>query len=291
VVETCGLREMSINHTTLIGRWIGMQLILAAGIASAAVLSVTMAVGVLQAGFRVTTVPLAFNWGRLAWSQGWTKLFSTDSVVRTLTMFLKLTLITLVAGWAAVQELETLQIGALLGFPRTLALGSTVVSRVLWSTAAGALALGLADYAWQRWRREQRLKMSKADLRQEQKEDGGDPQIRARIRRLQREVAKRKGLKDVAGATVVLTNPTHYAVALKYDRTTSAAPRVVAKGSGALAKMIVQLAKKNGVPVLERKPLCRALYKFVEIGKEIPSDFYAAVAEILAFLYRQKRAG
>lgn len=291
VITTCGPKELTVSHVSLVGRWVGMQLVIAAGLAAASVLGVTMAVGAVQAGFRVTMVPLSLNWSRLAWTTGWNRLFSTDSLMKTLTIFLKLTLLTVIAGWAAYQQMEALKIGALLGFDRVLTLGSTVVSRVVWATAGGALALGLADYAWQRWRREQRLKMSKADLKQEQKEDGGDPQIRARIRKLQREVARRKGLKDVPQATVVLTNPTHYAVALKYDKSSNGAPKVVAKGSGPLAKMIVRMAKKNGVPVLERKPLCRALYKYVEIGKEIPSDFYAAVAEILAFLYRQKRAG
>jgi flagellar biosynthetic protein FlhB len=123
------------------------------------------------------------------------------------------------------------------------------------------------------------------------KEEGGDPHRRARMRRMQREIAKRKGLKDVPGATVVLTNPTHFAVALKYDKDSAAAPKVIAKGSDALARQIVRIAKKHGVPVLERKPLARALYKYVDIGKEIPSEFYHTVAEILAFLYRQKRAG
>jgi flagellar biosynthesis protein FlhB len=217
-------------------------------------------------------------------------LWSVDNLAKALTVLLKLTLVTIVAAMAAVQQLSALHALGGSTFPRAAGMGATVIVRVLWSAAAAALAIGLGDYAWHVWRREQRLKMTRQELKQEQKEEGGDPHLKARMRKTQREIARRKGLKDVPTATVVLTNPTHFAVALRYDRNSSAAPVVVAKGSDALAKQIVRIAKQNGVPVLERKPLTRALYKYVDIGKEIPGEFYQTVAEILAFLYRQKRA-
>jgi flagellar biosynthesis protein FlhB len=291
VASAARIPEWTVNHTVGVSRWLGLQVLAAAGLAAMAVMGMTMLAGVAQIGFRITTTPLQLNFGRLAFSHGWTRFFSMDNAARAITVLLKMVLVTIVAAGTASNHLEEVKARTSTGLHQSVAFGSDLLSRVLWASAAAALAVGVADLAWQRWRREKRLKMSRTELKQEQKEDGGDPQVRAKIRKLQREVSKRKGLRDVPGATVVLTNPTHYAVAIKYDRASNGAPKVVAKGSGPLARQIVRIARANGVPILERKPLTRALYKYVDIGKEVPSDFYQAIAEILAFLYRQKRAG
>ncbi|QDT56300.1 Flagellar biosynthetic protein FlhB [Caulifigura coniformis] len=284
-------KEWTFTHTCTVAQWVAMQLMIAAGIVSIAVISLTVMAGMMQTGVRVTMVSLHLKWDRLFSAQGLTKLWSLDSLTKTLTVLVKLSVITLVSAIAASQQLVALHALGGSTLHQVTGLGAGVVVRVLWSATGAALAIGLADYAWHLWRREQRLKMTKQEMKQEMKEEGGDPHLKARMRRMQREMAKRKGLKDVPGATVILTNPTHYAVALKYDKNSAAAPIVVAKGSDALAKQIVRIAKKHGVPVLERKPLTRALYKYVDIGKEIPSEFYQMVAEILAYLYRQKKAG
>jgi len=284
-------KEWTFTHTCTVAQWVAMQLVIAAGIVSIAVISLTVMAGMMQTGVRVTMVSMQLKWDRLFSAQGLTKLWSIDSLTKTLTVLVKLSVITLVSAIAASQQLAALHALGGSTLQQVTGLGAGVVVRVLWSATGAALAIGLADYAWLLWRREQRLKMTKQEMKQEMKEEGGDPHLKARMRKMQREMSKRKGLKDVPGATVILTNPTHYAVALKYDKNSAAAPIVVAKGSDALAKQIVRLAKKHGVPVLERKPLTRALYKYVEVGKEIPSEFYQMVAEILAFLYRQKKAG
>jgi flagellar biosynthesis protein FlhB len=139
------------------------------------------------------------------------------------------------------------------------------------------------------WRsREARLKMSREDLREEYKETEGSPQIRSRIRGLQRQMRRRKVKADVARAAVILTNPTHYAVALAFDFTTMEAPRVLAKGRNLLAEEIKAEARWAGVPIIENPPLARSLYRSVEVGQSIPVQLYAAVASILAFLYRQR---
>jgi flagellar biosynthetic protein FlhB len=283
--------EWTFGHTCTVARWVAMQLLIAAGVVSMAVISLTVLAGMMQTGVRITMVSLQLKWDRLFSAQGLTRLWSIDSFAKTLTVFIKLCVITLVSAIAASQQIAALHALGGTSFHQVAGLGATIAVRVLWSAAAAALAIGLADYAWHLWRREQRLKMTKEELKQEMKEEGGDPHLKARLRKMQREVAKRKGLKNVPEATVILTNPTHFAVALKYDKNSAAAPIVVAKGSDALARQIVRIARKHGVPVLERKPLARALYKYVEVGKEIPSEFYQKVAEILAFLYRQKRAG
>jgi flagellar biosynthetic protein FlhB len=144
------------------------------------------------------------------------------------------------------------------------------------------------DYLVEWQSRESRLKMSRQDMREEFKETEGNPQIRGRIRNLQRQMRRRRVKADVSRAAVVLTNPTHYAVALGFDFGTMEAPRVVAKGRNLLAEEIKAEARWAGVPIIENPPLARSLYRSVEVGQPIPVDLYAAVAAILAWLYRQR---
>jgi flagellar biosynthetic protein FlhB len=166
-------------------------------------------------------------------------------------------------------------------------LGSDLYGLLL---AAAWLLFGWAaiDYAVEWQSREQRLKMSKQDQREEMKETEGNPQIRGRIRSLQRQARRRRVKNDVARAAVVLTNPTHYAVALGFDFGTMEAPKVLAKGRNLLAEEIKAEARWAGVPILENPPLARSLYRSVEVGQPIPVELYAAVAAILAWLYRQR---
>jgi flagellar biosynthetic protein FlhB len=147
------------------------------------------------------------------------------------------------------------------------------------------LVLAIIDYAYQRWRVERELRMTRHEIKEELKRMEGDPQIRGRRRQIQMHLAAQRLHRDVPSADVVVTNPTEFAIALRYDAATMRAPRVVAKGQGFLAQRIREIAVTSGVPILERKPLARALYKLVEVGQEIPEQFYAAVAEILAYVY------
>jgi flagellar biosynthetic protein FlhB len=166
-------------------------------------------------------------------------------------------------------------------------LGSDVYGLLL---AAAWLLFGWSaiDYLVEWQSRESRLKMSKQDMRDEMKQTEGNPQIRSRIRGLQRQMRRRRVKADVSKAAVVLTNPTHYAVALGFDFTTMEAPKVMAKGRNLLAEEIKAEARWAGVPIIENPPLARSLYRSVEVGQPIPVDLYAAVAAILAYLYRQR---
>jgi flagellar biosynthetic protein FlhB len=166
-------------------------------------------------------------------------------------------------------------------------LGSDVYGLLL--TAAWLLfAWSAIDYLVEWQSRESRLKMSRQDMRDEMKQTEGNPQIRGRIRNLQRQMRRRRVKADVSKAAVVLTNPTHYAVALGFDFATMEAPKVVAKGRNLLAEEIKAEARWAGVPIIENPPLARSLYRSVEVGQAIPFDLYAAVAAILAYLYRQR---
>ncbi len=166
-------------------------------------------------------------------------------------------------------------------------LGSDVFG-LLEAAAWLLFAWAAIDYLVEWQSRESRLKMSKQDMRDENKENEGSPQIRSRIRGLQRQMRRRKVKDDVSKAAVVLTNPTHYAVALGFDFTTMDAPKVMAKGRNLLAEEIKAEARWAGVPIIENPPLARSLYRSVEVGQSIPADLYAAVAAILAYLYRER---
>jgi len=167
----------------------------------------------------------------------------------------------------------------------TRALCLSLMLRVL----AAMTIVALLDYAYQRWRHEKRLMMSKAELKEEMKREDGDPEVRARRSYLRRSLVRRM-MAALPTADVVVANPTHYAVALKWDEDKMAAPQVVAKGAGYMAERIKQVAREHGVPVLERKPLARVLYEAVEVGMEIPPKLYLAVAEVLAFVLKKRKA-
>jgi flagellar biosynthetic protein FlhB len=170
---------------------------------------------------------------------------------------------------------------------RLMALGGDAYDLLL-AAAWLLFAWAAIDYLVEWHSREQRLKMSRQEMREEFKESEGNPQIRARIRNLQRAARRRRMQADVSRAAVVVTNPTHYAVALAFDFETMEAPKVLAKGRNLLAEEIKDQARWAGVPILENPPLARSLYRSVEPGESIPVDLYAAVASILAFLYRQR---
>jgi flagellar biosynthetic protein FlhB len=156
-------------------------------------------------------------------------------------------------------------------------------------SAIALFVIAGADYMVQRWRFTSSLKMTKAEVRDDTKLTEGNPEIKGRIRRMQRDLARRRMMADVKRATVVITNPTEYAVALEYRREAMVAPKVVAKGRGVLAARIKAIAREHDIPTVENVPLAQALYKTVEVGQTIPGNLFDAVAEVLAYLIRLKR--
>lgn len=160
------------------------------------------------------------------------------------------------------------------------------IQALLWKASFVFIVFGAVDLFRQKRRYQQELKMSKQDIKDESKEVEGNPLIKQRIRRLRRDMARRRMMQEVPTATAVIVNPTHYAVALKYSMNSTGAPKVVAKGKNYLALRIRQRAVENQVPLIENAPLAQALYKSVEVGQEIPSNFYRAVAEVLAYIFK-----
>ncbi|MGH0033747.1 MAG: flagellar biosynthesis protein FlhB [Myxococcota bacterium] len=168
-----------------------------------------------------------------------------------------------------------------------------VLDDVAFRMAASALVilivLGIADYAWVRLRFERRLRMSRQDVREEMKQTEGRPEVKAQMRRLQSELSRSRMIAEVANADVVVRNPTHYAVALRYERGEMAAPMLVAKGRNQVALRILEEARRHGVPVVENPPIARLIYRTAKLGREVPESLYDAVAEILAYVYRIDR--
>jgi flagellar biosynthetic protein FlhB len=161
-----------------------------------------------------------------------------------------------------------------------------VMETLLWRAAGLFLVIGIVDLFWQRRRYTNQLRMTKQELRDETKEHDGNPQIKMRIRRLQRDFLRRRMMKEIPKATAVVVNPTHYAVAIRYSVDSPGAPKVIAKGKNYLAARIRKIALEHQIPIVENPPLAQALYKSAEVGQEIPAHLYRAVAEILAYIYR-----
>jgi flagellar biosynthetic protein FlhB len=217
---------------------------------------------------------------------GFKRMFSRRSMVETLKAILKMTVVGYLAYKALVDHYTELTATVLADRAAMAGLFGSVAWEIAWKCALTLLIFGAIDYFYQRWEHEKGLKMTKQEVKDESKQSEGDPMVKGRIRRLQREAAKRRMMADVPKATVVITNPTHFAIALKYDRDGMDAPRCVAKGMDHVAQKIKEVAGEHGVPMVENVPLARALYKKVEIDEEIPEDMYAAVAEILVMVQR-----
>jgi flagellar biosynthetic protein FlhB len=248
-------------------------------------LLVAVVVNVAQVGFHLSAKKLQPDLGALNPLKGFGRIFQGRGAMQLVMGVLKMALVGIAAYSAVHGRIGQIVTVQRLSHLQAFKLGAELVYSIGIRVALLLLVLALIDYAWQRWQLEQSLKMTKQEVKDEMRRMEGDPKIKARRRQIAMQMAQKKLKKDVPTADVVITNPTEFAVALKYDEGQMHAPRVIAKGQGLMAKRIRELAIEAGVPILERKPLARALYKLVEVGHEIPEEFYSAVAEILAYVY------
>lgn len=218
--------------------------------------------------------------------KGLGRIFSMQGVAELVKALLKAGLVGGVVYWVVRHEQEALF--ALLAQPLESGLISFghMLQFAIMALVAGIALIAAIDVPFQLWQYYSKLRMTKEEVRQEGKEQDGDPQMKARIRSQQRELARKRMMSEVPKADVVVTNPTHYAVALKYDSGNMGAPQVVAKGMNLIAQKIREVAAKNGVPLLEAPPLARALYRHSDIGDQIPAALYTAVAEVMAYVYQ-----
>lgn len=250
------------------------------------VMLIALLVNLAQTGLIFSTKRLQPNFMALNPFKGISKIFSGgQGIVRLLMSLAKLILVGLIAYSAVHGKLSQIILIQELSFNQIFSMASGIIYSICLRIGLLLLVLALLDYMYQRHRIEQELKMSKSEVKEEMKRMEGDPTIKNRRRQLAMAQHRERLKNDVPRADVVVTNPTEFAIALAYDSDSMAAPRVVAKGQGYFATQIRQLAIAHGIPILERKPLARALFKMCKVGQEIPEQFFAAVAEILAYVY------
>ncbi|MGK5092613.1 flagellar biosynthesis protein FlhB [Deltaproteobacteria bacterium TL4] len=244
---------------------------------------------VFQVGFKLTPKALAPKFSKLSPLGGIKRLFSMQSFADLLKSLFKLAIIGYIAFTTYKDEIPTLTTLSLTSVHSIIQYNFSAISRVSGKIVIALVVLAVFDLFYQRWDLEQKLKMTKQEVKEEFKQSEGDPQLKSRIRQIQREMSRARMMQEVPKADAVIVNPTHYAVAIRYDRELMSAPQVTAKGVDFMALRMKTIAKENEVPILERPALARELYGSVEVGQTIPDEFFKLVAEILAYVYRLKK--
>lgn len=256
----------------------------------AVVFMTALAANLAQVGFLLAPEAIKPKLSKVNPLKGFGRLLSKQSAMELVKSLLKLLIIGIVATVSIKNEMGGLSD---LGDMEVVSIGLHVLRGIfrifLKCGLAMIIVVGL-DYAFQRWEFEKRIRMTRQEVKDELKKAEGDPLIKARVRSVQRAMARRRMMQSVAKADVVITNPTHIAVALSYQSLSMGAPQLVAKGAEKMAEKIREVARKNGVPIVENKKLAQSLYTMVDVGQEIPGTLYQAVAEILAYVYRLKGA-
>jgi flagellar biosynthetic protein FlhB len=243
---------------------------------------------IIQFGFLFTSKALAPKLSKLNPVSGLKRIVSLKSLVEVLKAIFKFILIGGIAFLLVRSEMD--------GFPGLMQMSvneilsfiGRVSFNICFYVCLALIALAVIDFTYQRWQHEKDLRMTKQEVKDEAKQAEGDPKIKGKIRQIQIETARRRMMEQVPEADVVITNPTHLAVALKYEHEKMMAPQIIAKGAGFIAEKIKQIAEENGVPVMEHKALARTLFKSVDLGQFIPANLYRAIAEVLAYVYRLK---
>ncbi|HEY0392921.1 MAG TPA: flagellar biosynthesis protein FlhB [Candidatus Elarobacter sp.] len=257
--------------------------------AFAAALTLAVVANVLQFGLLFSPKLLAPNFGKLNPLAGFKRIFfSLQTLVQLAKQLLKLTIVILIC-WFGVKDKLTMLYALANASPHDIIVAIEAI--VFWiglKVGILLLVLGLIDYIWEKRRLEQSLKMTKTEVKDEHKQSEGNPEAKGALRQRQRAMARKRMMAAVPKATVVVTNPTHYAVALEWDELKMDAPVLTAKGADLIAKRIRELADEHNIPILENPPLARTLYAKVELDSPVPPDLYSAVAQVIAFVYRIK---
>jgi flagellar biosynthesis protein FlhB len=255
----------------------------------AAALAAGIIANLLQFGFIFTAVPFRWNFAKLNPINGFKNIFSKRIGVNLAKQLLKLGAVFVIVYTTIAGNLGLFaQVGQ--STPAGVVnLTFDVIFGVAWKFGLLLVVVGLLDYAYERWQLEENLKMTKQEVKDEWRQSEGNPEAKGALKKRQREFARRRMMNAVPRATVVVTNPTHFAVALEWDELQMDAPVVIAKGADLLAKRIRDIAREHGIPIMENPPLARTLYDRVELDRPIPPNLYAAVAQVIAFVYKLKR--
>jgi flagellar biosynthesis protein FlhB len=248
-----------------------------------------IAANLLQFGFVLTTVPFKWNFGRLNPINGFKNLFSKRIFVNLAKQFIKLSAVAIIVYSTLAANIDIFARVGQSDPAGVIDLTFNVIFSVAWKFGLFLVVVALFDYAYERWQLEENLKMTKQEVKDEHRQSEGNPEAKMAMKKRQREFARRRMMQAVPRATVVVTNPTHFAVALEWDEVKMDAPIVTAKGADLLAKRIRDIAREHDVPIMENPPLARTLYDHVELDHPIPPNLYAAVAQVIAFVYKLKR--
>jgi flagellar biosynthetic protein FlhB len=291
--EMLGARSLASVDMARLGTDV-MHVIGVAAFAMAPILGgvviIAIMANVAQVGLNLNFGKLAPNLAALSPIRGLGKIFSGgQGGIHLLMNLIKMVMVGMVAYSAIGNRIGQIIAIQQLSFVQIFAFGADVVYSIGMRVGILLLVLAILDYMYQRFRMEKSLRMTKQDVKEEMRSMNGDPLVRQRQRQIAIQRAVHRLKKDVPTADVIVTNPTHYAVALKYDEKTMRAPRLVAKGADYMAQRIRELALQSAIPIIERPPLARAIYRAVDVGEEVPEEFYAAVAEILAYVYALSR--
>ncbi len=254
------------------------------------IVAVAVLANVVQVGFLFSSTAIQPELSKIDPFKGMGRLFSLRSVVELVKSILKMGIVGVVAYIVIKNEVANFMPLADQGVWGIMSYMGRISFKILLTTCWVLILLAILDYLYQRWEHEKSLRMTRQEIKDEYKNTDGNPIIKARIRRLQRDMARKRMMAAVPKADVVITNPTHLAIALKYDQEKTIAPYVVAKGAGVIAEKIREIARSSHVPVVENKPLAQVLYKIVKVDGLIPENLYRSVAEVLAYVYslRQK---
>lgn len=296
------LREMVQHFLQNMAEWngdfLGLQQMFLIGLTKLAVTVGPILLGllvigvisqVMQVGFFASNEALKPKFSRINPIEGFKRIFSKRALVEFVKSMAKVGLVGYLVYRQVRQNLVWLPQLSLFDLRDSISMMTSSIYRMGLQVGLFLLVIAAADYWWQRREFENSIKMSKEEIKEEYKQMEGDPQVRARIRQRQRQMASQRMMQAIPTADVIITNPTHYAIAISYKPGEMGAPQVVAKGMGLIAERIKEEGKKHDITMVENRELAQALYKTTEIGQEIPADLYPAVAEVLAFVYRLRR--
>ena len=247
-----------------------------------------LAINLFQVGINFTTEPLQFKFDNLDPINGFGRIFSKRSLVELLKSLLKIIIIGAFIYQYLMAEILHMPEYIYLDLYTSMTKIAQIIFTLAFQICGVFLVMAILDLGYQKWQNTQDLKMSKDDIKEEMKQTEGDPQIKGKIRQKQRQMAMQRMMQEVPKADVIVTNPTHFAVALKYTQG-MLAPQVVAKGQDLVAQRIKEIAREANITIVENRPLARALYASVDIGGVVPQELYKSVAEVLAYVYRLKR--
>jgi flagellar biosynthetic protein FlhB len=251
-------------------------------------IAITLIISVIQVGWKISTKPMEPKLSKFNPINGFKRIFSKDSLFNLLLCIVKIILIAITAYTCIKDKQDELFILYSIPLNQAIALIGDIIINTGLRISIVYMIVGIADFIYQKWKFKDEMKMTKQEVKDEYKNTEGDPQIKGRQRRKMQEASQRRMMQDVPKADVVITNPTHLAVALKYDAETNRAPILLAKGEDYLAQKIKEAARENHIEIVENKPLARMIYHNVEIGAEIPPELYQSVAEVLAMVYHTK---